>query len=143
VAYLRKSDGRTGVRQQRTLTRAHVEKKLGGRIVTEFTDRDRTAFRKVDGAQPEREDFAWMLAMLKANPELGVAAWHADRLTRNDEDMAELIRVRAAGGHPVETQSGGSYDLSTANGWRRLRDDASKAGRREGCGGPGRGGTEG
>jgi hypothetical protein len=28
----------------------------------------------VDGAQPEREDFGRMLAMLKANPSLGVAA---------------------------------------------------------------------
>jgi hypothetical protein len=135
VAYLRKSDGRTGVRQHRTLTRAHAEKKLGGRIVTEFTDPDRAAFRTVDGAQPEREDFAWMLAMLTANPGLGVAAWHAGRLTRNDEDTAELIRVRAAGGHPAETQSGSSYDLSMANG-RPLRDDASKAGRSRGGRGP-------
>jgi hypothetical protein len=54
-----------------------------------------------------------MLAMLRANPGLGVAAWHADRLTRNDEDTAELIRVCAAGDHLVVTQSGGSYDLST------------------------------
>ena len=56
-----------------------------------------------------------------------MAAYHADRLTRNDEDTAELIRVCAAGGHLVETAAGGAYDLSTANGRRRLRDDASAA----------------
>jgi hypothetical protein len=42
--------GGRGIRQQRTLTTAHVKKKLGGRIVTEFTEKDRAAFREVDGA---------------------------------------------------------------------------------------------
>lgn len=127
VVYLRKSNGRKGIRQQRTLTTAHVEKRLGGRVVSEVTDKDSTAFRKIDGAQPEREGFARMLAMLRETPGLGVAAWHADRLTRNDEDTAALVRVCSSGGHLIETQSGGSYDLSTANGRRRLRDDASAA----------------
>jgi site-specific DNA recombinase len=48
-------------------------------------------------------------------------------LTRNDEDTAALIRVCAVGGHLVVTPSGGTYDLSTANGRKRLRDDASAA----------------
>ncbi len=126
VAYLRKSKGRKAVRQQRTLTRMHVERQ-GGRIIAELRDDDQTAFRKVDGAQPVRDGFASMLAMLRASPGLRVAAYHADRLTRNDEDTAELIRVCAAGGHLVETAAGGVYDLSTANGRRRLRDDASAA----------------
>jgi site-specific DNA recombinase len=126
VAYLRKSVGRKAERQQRTLTRAHVERQ-GGRIIAEFRDDDQTAFRKIDGSQPVRDGFTAMLAMLRANPGLRVAAYHADRLTRNDEDTAELIRVCAAGGHLVETAAGGVYDLSTANGRRRLRDDASAA----------------
>ena len=126
LLYLRRSNGRKPLPRQRALTTAHIEK-LGGRIRAEFPDADRTAFRKVDGAQPKRDGFAAMLAMLRANPGLGVAAWHADRLTRNDEDTAELIRVCAAGGHLVVTQSGGTYDLSTANGRKRLRDDASAA----------------
>ena len=124
--YLRKSNGRKAVPRQRSLTTMHITG-MGGRIIAEFTDADKTAFRKPDGAQPVRDDFTRMLAMLRANPGLGVAAWHADRLTRNDEDTAELIRVCAAGGHLVVTHSGGSYDLSTANGRKRLRDDASAA----------------
>jgi site-specific DNA recombinase len=126
VLYLRKSVGRKAVPRQRALTNAYVTQ-LGGRIIAEFADADRTAFRKPDGDQPKRDGFTAMLDMLRANRRLALAAWHADRLTRNDEDTAQLIRVCAAGDHLVVTQSGGSYDLSTANGRKRLRDDASAA----------------
>ena len=114
LLYLRKSNGRKAVPRQRAITTAYVVK-LGGRIVREFADADRTAFRKIDGEQPEREGFASMLAALRSHPGMRVAAWHADRLTRNSEDAEELIRVCAAGGHLVVTASGGTYDLSTAN----------------------------
>ena len=124
--YLRKSNGRKAVPRQRVITTGHIADR-GGRITAEFADTDKTAFRKPAGDQPEREDFARMLSMLAANPGTGVAAWHADRLTRNDEDTAALIRVCAAGNHFVVTPSGGTYDLSTANGRRRFRDDASAA----------------
>ncbi|MGZ4664907.1 MAG: recombinase family protein, partial [Frankiaceae bacterium] len=126
ILYLRKSNGRKAVPRQRAITAGYIRDR-GGRIVAEFTDADRTAFRKVDGAQPEREGFTAMLAMVKTSPGLRVAAWHADRLTRNDQDTADLIRVCATGGNLVETPSGGIYDLGTANGRKRLRDDASAA----------------
>ena len=126
LLYLRKSNGRKAVPRQRAITTAYIMK-LGGRIIAEFTDADRTAFRKIDGEQPERDGFASMLAVLRSRPGLKVAAWHADRLTRNPEDTGELIRVCAAGGHLVETPVGGSYDLSTANGRKRFRDDANDA----------------
>jgi hypothetical protein len=45
----------------------------------------------------------------------------------NPEDTGELIRVCAAGGHLVETPTGGSCDVSTANGRKRFRDDANDA----------------
>jgi site-specific DNA recombinase len=127
VLYLRKSNGRKAVPRQRALTSVYIEERLGGRIVAEFPDADRTAFRKIGGAHPRRDEFVAMLAYLREHPSVGVAAYHADRLTRNTEDTTELIRVCAAGGHLVETQRGGSYDLSTANGRKRFRDDASAA----------------
>ena len=126
LLYLRKSNGRKAVPRQRAITTAYVVK-LGGRIVREFADADRTAFRKIDGEQPEREGFASMLAALRSGPGMRVAAWHADRLTRNSEDTEELIRVCAAGGHLVVTASGGTYDLSTANGRKQFRADANDA----------------
>jgi len=126
VLYLRKSKGRTGISRQRTITTAHVEQGAG-RVVAEFADTDRTAFQKTGGARPVRDGFTAMLATLQANPGLGVAAWHADRLTRNSEDTEDLIRVCAAGAHLVETPRGGSYDLSTATGRKRLRSDALDA----------------
>lgn len=126
VLYLRKSNGRKPIPRQRSLTTAHVTQ-LGGRVAREFADADSTAFRHVGGAQPDRKGFTALLAMLASQPGLGVAAWHADRLTRNPEDTEALIRVCAAGKNPVETYSGGRYELWTATGRKRLRDDATAA----------------
>lgn len=124
--YLRKSVGRAGISRQRTVTTAHIERH-GGKVAAEFPDTDRTAYRKVGGARPEREQFDAMLAWLPAHPGASVAAWHADRLVRSSEDTEALIRVCAAGGHLVVTPQGGTYDLSTASGRKRLRTDAVDA----------------
>src|SRR5215469_12937586 len=124
--YLRESKGRTGTGRQRTLTTAYLER-LGGAVAAEFCDVDRTAFRKVGAARPEREDFDRMLGWLSAHPGAGIAAWHADRLLRDPEETERLIRACVAGGHLVETKGGGTYDLSTATGRKRLRDDANDA----------------
>ena len=126
VLYLRKSKGRAGVARQRTITAGYLDS-IGAKVLAEYTDTDRTAYRKVGGARPEREGFDAMLAALRSSPGLGVAAWHADRLIRNADDTEELIRVCAAGKHPVETPRGGAYDLSTATGRKRLRNDATDA----------------
>jgi len=126
VVYLRKSRGRAGISRQRTITAAHIER-LGGIVLREFTDTDRTAYQQVGGNRPVREDFDQMLAFLRSRPGTGVAAWHADRLLRNSEDTESLIRLCAQGGHLVETPAGGSYDLSTASGRKRLRSDAIDA----------------
>ena len=67
--FLRKSNGRKAVPRQRAITSAYVLK-LGGRVAQEFTDADRTAFRKVDGEQPKRDGFASMLAVLRCRPGL-------------------------------------------------------------------------
>lgn len=124
--YLRKSVGRAGISRQRTVTTAHIERQ-GGKVVAKFADADRTAFRKVGGERPEREEFDAMLAWLAAHPGAAVAAWHADRLVRSSEDTEMLIRVCAEGGHLVVTPQGGTYDLSTASGRKRLRNDAVDA----------------
>ena len=126
VLYLRKSKGRAGIARQRTITTAHLEQR-GGTITAEFTDTDRTAFAKAGEGRPTRGGFDAMIAALRARPGLGLAAWHADRLTRNDEDTATLMAVCGSGGHLIETPRGGTYDVSTATGRKRLRDDASDA----------------
>jgi DNA invertase Pin-like site-specific DNA recombinase len=126
VLYLRRSKGRAGIGRQRTVTTAHITS-IGGQITAEFTDTDRTAYRKVGGKRPERENFDAMLTYLRAHPGIGVAAWHADRLVRSSDDTEELIRICAAGGHLVETPRGGSYNLATATGRKRLRADAVDA----------------
>lgn len=128
VTYSRKSNGRKAVPRQKALIALMIQKQ-GGTVVPgcEFSDRDSTAFAKPGDARPKRDDFDRMLALLSSRTGLRIAAYHADRLLRNSEDTAALIRVCAANGHLIETHAGGVYDLSTANGRRRLRDDASAA----------------
>ncbi|HEY1626262.1 MAG TPA: recombinase family protein [Streptosporangiaceae bacterium] len=126
VAYLRKSNGRKPIPRQRALTRGHIEG-IGARIVDEFSDADRTAFRKTGDALVPRESFGRMLKLLSITPGLGIAAYHADRITRDPEDTETLIRVCAVGRNPIETHSGGRYELWTATGRKRLREDANAA----------------
>lgn len=124
--YLRKSVGRSGIGRQRTITAAHITRR-GGVVIGEFTDTDRTAFRKPGAARPERPGFDEMLAAVNEHPGAGVAAWHADRLLRDPGDTELLIHACVTGGHLVETPRGGTYDLATATGRKRLRDDANDA----------------
>lgn len=124
--YLRKSKGRAGIARQRSTTTAHVAR-LGGVIAREFADTDRTAFQKTAGARPRRDAFDELLGWLRDHPGTGVAAWHADRLSRNGEDARELIRVCTAGGHLIVTRSGGTYDLTTANGRKQFNADVLDA----------------
>ena len=128
--YLRKSKGIAGIPRQRNVTTAHVAARGGIVAAEEFADADRTAYRKPGAPRPERQRWTAMLAALAADtrdPPAGVAAWHADRLLRDGGDAEDLIAVCAAGLHPVETPRGGSYELWTANGRKRLRDDATTA----------------
>lgn len=130
LLYLRKSKGRAGIPRQRNTTTAHIAAKLGGRIAAEFPDADRTAYQKPGSPRPERENFTAMLAAIRADtsdPPAGIAAWHADRLIRSGGDAEDLIDACAPGRHPVETPNGGSYELWTATGRKRLRDDATAA----------------
>lgn len=126
VAYYRKSVGRAGISRQRTATAAHVEK-LGGRIIREYVDTDRTAYQKPGQAAPKREDFDAMLAHLAAIPGLRLAAWHCDRILRNGPDTERVINTCATGDHRVVTVRGGEYDLGTATGRKRIRGDANDA----------------
>jgi DNA invertase Pin-like site-specific DNA recombinase len=124
--YLRKSKGRAGIARQRTITTAHI-KHLGGHVAAEFPDTDRTAYRKIGAERPERENFDRMLLWLGVHPGARIAAWHADRLSRDVEVTEDLIRACVTGSHLVDTPSGGTYDLATATGRKRLRQDALDA----------------
>jgi site-specific DNA recombinase len=128
VRYCRLSKGRAGIARQRAITDAHI-RKVGGAIIdgADFSDADQTAYQQVGAAAPKRDDFSAMLAFLRSHPGVRLIAWHADRLARNTEDAERLISVCADGGILVETPSGGVYDLATANGRRRFREDIVNA----------------
>lgn len=124
--YLRQSKGRAAIGRQRRETTDWITHK-GGQVGAEFCDKDQTAYTKVGGERPDRKDFAALLAHVAAHPGRGIAAWHADRLIRGGEDTETMIRVCAAGDHLVETKGGGTYDLATATGRKRIRNDATDA----------------
>jgi site-specific DNA recombinase len=129
VLYLRKSKGRAGIPRQRRETTRYIEEDLGGRVVAEFVDIDTTAYAK-PGQRARRDQYAAMLAFLRTDRRevpLGIAGWHTDRLNRSTADADELIEVAAEGGHIVETARAGTYDLSTATGRKRFRQDAVDA----------------
>ena len=126
VAYYRKSVGRAGISRQRTATEALVSQR-GGRIIHAYTDTDRTAYQKPGQAPPKREDFDALIAHLAAVPGLRLAAWHCDRILRNGPDTERIIDTCAAGDHLVVTVRGGDYDLTTATGRKRIRNDAVDA----------------
>jgi DNA invertase Pin-like site-specific DNA recombinase len=129
VLYLRKSKGRTGIARQRQACQAHCDR-IGGRVVAEFVDTDRTAFVKVGAGPSRRDDYQAMLDLLRADAgplPLGVLAWHADRLHRDPGEAEMFLAVCASGRHPVETPRGGSYDLTTPTGRKRFRNDVVDA----------------
>lgn len=129
VLYLRKSKGRAGIARQRRSCQAHIER-IGGRIVAEFIDTDRTAFVKVGAGPARRDNYAAMLDELRFDTRLlplGVLAWHADRLDRDPGSAETFIAECAKGHHPVETARSGSYDLSTPTGRKRFRNDVVDA----------------
>lgn len=130
LLYLRKSVGYAGITRQRSSTTDHIARR-GGRVVAEFSDADRTAFRHdrddIDAPLPRRPQFDAMLAELARRPGAGIAAWHADRLGRDPEATEILIRACRRGGHLISTTRGGDYDVTTANGRKHLRDDINAA----------------
>jgi DNA invertase Pin-like site-specific DNA recombinase len=127
VVYLRLSKGRAGIARQRRATIAWVEGDLGGTIVDEFRDADKTAFQQFGGPLPKRAGFDGMLAAIAARPGLSAAAWHADRLCRNLDDAERLLTTSAGAGGVIGTPAGGIYDPSTATGRGNFRRDVVSA----------------
>lgn len=130
VLYLRKSKGRAGIARQRNEAQITADR-LRWRIVAEFVDTDATAFTKVGAKRlAYRDDYQNMLTMLRGDRRdkpLGVLGWHADRLHRNPVEIEAFIEVCAAGVHPVETARSGGYELWTATGRKRIRQDGVDA----------------
>lgn len=127
LLYLRKSVGYAGISRQRTSTTDHLASR-GGKVADEFSDADKTAFRHdrddLDAPLPPRPRFDAMIAEIGRRPGTGVAAWHIDRIARDPEAAEILIRAcRRDGGHLIATTRGGDYDVTTANGRKRLRAD--------------------
>ena len=128
VLYLRKSKGKAGIARQRRDGHALAER-LRWRITAEFVDIDKTAHAKIGEPPPPRPEYLKMLDMLRADVRpipLGVISWHADRLHRST-DVEQFMAVCIARNHPVETVRSGNYELWTAIGQKRLRDDTYNA----------------
>jgi site-specific DNA recombinase len=121
ISYVKRktSEGKTvidtlGVDRQEPPCREKVERK-GGYVAKVFVDNDRSAFK---GDRPE---FEKMLAWAREGRVKGIAAWDADRLTRDpDRDNARIIELAERYGVQLATVTG-EYDLATSSGKMMFR----------------------
>ncbi len=109
-------DGSTlGVDRQEPPTRALCER-LGWKVERVFVDNDFSAY---DGRY--RPDFEEMLGWAQEGRVGAIAAWDADRLTRNpDKDTGRIIELAERYGVQLATVTG-IYDLATPMGRRFFR----------------------
>ncbi len=77
----------------------------------ELSDNDMSAY----SGKP-RPGFDELVAGLESGRWNVLLVWHSDRLYRNLEDLARLVRVVQANNVEVHTHMGGKLDLSTAEG---------------------------
>lgn len=130
VAYLRLSQGYAGIARQRASI-DDLAARLGGRVVLEFSDKDRTAFRNthhdIDAPLPPRPDFARMLAYLAAHPGAGILAYHADRISRDIREGEDIITEFRRSGCYIATARGSAYDVTTVDGRDHFREAVKRA----------------
>jgi site-specific DNA recombinase len=108
-------DGSTlGVDRQEPPTRALCER-LGWKVERVFVDNDLSAYRN-----KHRPDFEEMLAWAQKHRIRAVAAWDADRLTRQPRENEDLIDLAERYGIQLATVTG-EYDLATPSGRLHFR----------------------
>ncbi len=108
-------DGSTlGVDRQEPPARALCER-LGWKVERVFIDNDLSAYRG-----KRRPDFEEMLACAKERRIGAIAAWDADRLTREPRENEDLIDLAEQYGIKLATVTG-EYDLATPSGRLHFR----------------------
>jgi site-specific DNA recombinase len=108
-------DGSTlGVDRQEPPTRALCER-LGWKVTQVFVDNDLSAYRG-----KRRPDFEEMLALAKGRHIRAIAAWDADRLSREPRENEDLIDLAEQHGIKLATVTG-EYDLATPSGRLHFR----------------------
>ncbi len=103
-----------GVDRQEPPTRALCER-LGWKVTQVFVDNDLSAYRG-----KRRPDFEEMLALAKGRRIRAIAAWDADRLTREPRENEDLIDLAEQHGIKLATVTG-EYDLATPSGRLHFR----------------------
>jgi site-specific DNA recombinase len=103
-------DTQLGVKRQEDDARQLVALR-GWEVADVYQDNDESAFN--GHARPE---FQRLLEDVRARRVQAVVAWHPDRLTRNDEEQAALIKLLRETRCAVETVRAGAMDVATASG---------------------------
>ncbi len=103
-----------GVDRQEPPTRTLCER-LGWKVERVFVDNDLSAYRG-----KRRPDFEEMLALAKDRRIRAIAAWDADRLTREPRENEDLIDLAEQHGIKLATVTG-EYDLATPSGRLHFR----------------------
>lgn len=119
ISYVRRvEDGKVetlGVDRQEPPSRELIEHRLGGRVARVFIDNDVSAY-----SGRRRPAYDEMLQWARDGRIAGIAAWHADRLTRRPIENEELIDLAERHGVKLATVTG-EHDLSTPSGRLQFR----------------------
>jgi DNA invertase Pin-like site-specific DNA recombinase len=108
-------DGSTlGVERQEPPARSLCER-LGWKVERVFVDNDLSAYQN-----KRRPDFEEMLAWAQGSRIRAIAAWDADRLTRQPRENEDLIDLAERYGIQLATVTG-EYDLATPSGRLHFR----------------------
>ncbi len=117
ISRVRRTDGQVetlGVERQEPPSRELVARK-GGQVAKVYVDNDISAY-----SGKRRPAYEAMLADAKAGRLAGIAAWHADRLTRQPIENEGLIALAERYGVQLATVTG-EHDLSTPSGRLHFR----------------------
>lgn len=126
AVYLRISQDREGRRLGVDRQREHCEelaRRLGAHIVEVFCDNDKSASTL---SRKRRPDFETMTARAERGDFDAILSYSTSRLTRRPMEIERLIPLGERYRVKIHTVKHGDYDLNSARGRRRAREDAAR-----------------
>lgn len=114
---------RVGVDTQREENLA-LAAELGWEVHSVLVDNDISAY-----SGKHRPDYHALMDLMRTGEVQRVIAWHPDRLHRSNSELEDYIDVAWKHNVPLQTKTGGYYDLSTSDARFKLRIEATVSSR--------------
>lgn len=113
---------RLGVARQREHC-IELERRIGVTVVDEFCDNDRSASTLSTKKRPQ---FDAMTTAAERGDYAVITSYSTSRLTRRPMEIERIIPLGERYGVKIHTVKHGDYDLNSARGRRRAREDAAR-----------------